>query len=119
MANKADKAASRGEIPVYRSWCPGAGESEQNALELAALDPPTAARVHAERMTDLAWKVAIKSPDDVCVSCGQRRAVHHMRHIFKADRDARSVTILVRSPDGRMDSFVVRRRMQPVFEVVT
>lgn len=114
VANKADRA----EIPIYRSWCPGAGESADNAREVMALDAPTAARVHAERMTDLAWKVALKSPDDVCVKCNRRREDHQVRHIFTPDRDARSVAIVVHDEHGLVGTYIVRRVMKPAFEVI-
>lgn len=110
--------------PIYRTWCPGAGESPTKGYrELGALDASTAARIHAERMTDEAWRLAVKSPDDVCTKCGNRRGNHDMRHPFAADPAARSVTIMVsegQDISGRWMSlaFVVRRRMQPVFEVV-
>ena len=83
---------------IYRAWCPGAGESRDRGYgEYGALDAPNAARIHAERMTAAAWRHATRK-------C-KRHTDHH-------------VTVLVQSESGRTDSFVVRRTMQPVFEVI-
>jgi hypothetical protein len=118
VANKADKAASRGEIPIYRSWCPAAGESEDYGFsEIAAIDAATAARIHVERMPEAVWERTQTDPDEVCASCKNPRKNHEMRHPFKSSRRKHELVIKV-LVDGAVQTFTVRRTMQPVFEVV-
>jgi hypothetical protein len=98
MANKADKTASRGEIPMYRAQCIDWPEDEPR--EIGALDAPTAARIHAERM----WKK------------GHWPNATGLRVL---SAPAAAVRVQVHDPVAqKIETFTVRLKMEPTFEVV-
>lgn len=81
-------------MPIYRAQC-----GNLDVEEIAALDPPTAARVHAERL----YKRGLWP----CTG-------------GKLPEPLDTIVVHVHDPvSQRIDAFTVRRRMQPVFEVVT
>lgn len=87
------------EIPIYRAWCPAAGQDANKGFsELGALDAPNAARIHAERMTHRDWTAA--------------------KYGGRSEDPMVKIAVLSPGADTAV-VFVVRRRMEPVFEVVS
>lgn len=99
----AKSAADKAPIVIYRAWCPDAGQSiSLGYTDVGALDPPAAARIHAERMSDYQWKTANRS-------LGKDKCIYV--NVCRTDGDA---------IDGcTIAPFTVRRRMQPIYEVVS
>lgn len=97
VANKADRTMG----PIYRVFCPKAGQSMTRGFtDLMAISAAEAARIHAERMTHRDWSAA---------KYGTRSKDPRV-DIYVWDAEA--------GADGVTERFVVRRRMEPVFEVI-